>query len=106
MNTVRRFVGLIGKLVFFSLLSVAAFGSCGTPANPIERENCLPGSPRTSWEIAGAGDPTIQGFATDISVNVGQTVNFKINTTASSYTIEIYRMGYYGGMGARLITTI
>ena len=28
-----------------------------------------------------AGDSTIQGFATDISVNVGGTVDFKINTT-------------------------
>jgi hypothetical protein len=56
--------------------------------------------------VTGAGDPTIQGFATDISVDVGQTVNFKIKTDASSYTLEIYRMGYYGGMGARLITTL
>ena len=30
----------------------------------------------------GSGDPTIQGFATDISVNRGGTIEFKIDTTA------------------------
>ena len=52
------------------------------------------------------GDPTIQGFATDISVNRGSTISFKINTPASAYRIDIYRLGYYGGMGARKVATI
>ena len=60
------------------------------------------------WDLNsnGAGDPTIQGFATDISVNVGQTISFKIDTNASKYTIDVYRLGYYGGMGARLIAHV
>ena len=29
------------------------------------------GQPASEWDMAGAGDPTIQGFATDISVNQG-----------------------------------
>ena len=33
-------------------------------------------------------------------------IDFKINTNSSNYRIEIYRLGYYGGMGARLVTTI
>ena len=49
---------------------------------------------------------TIQGFATDISVNRGQTVNFKIDTNATNYRLDIYRMGYYGGMGARKVATV
>ncbi|HLH07365.1 MAG TPA: DUF4082 domain-containing protein [Terriglobales bacterium] len=40
-----------------------------------------------------------------MSVNVGQTISFKISTTASSYHVEIYRIGYYQGNGARRITT-
>jgi len=51
----------------------------------------------------GAGDYTIQGFATDISVNVGQTIHFKIATDASLYQIDIYRLGYYQGNGARKV---
>lgn len=83
----------------------SAFASCTAPQNAIEAENCLPGTPSTQWSVDGAGDSTIQGFATDISVIPGQTINFKISTTASSYHIEIYRMGFYQGNGARLITT-
>jgi len=75
--------------------------------NPIVAENMLPGTPPAQWQITGDGDPTIQGFTTDISVNHGQTVYFKINDTAlASYEIDIYRMGYYGGLGAREVATI
>src|SRR3954454_7759 len=71
--------------------------------NPIVAENQLPGTPSTVWSITGAGDSSIQGFATDISVNHGNTINFKINDTSRApYHIDIYRMGYYQGNGARL----
>ena len=56
--------------------------------------------------MSGVGDPTIQGFATDISVNRGSTISFKISTNASAYRIDIYRLGYYGGRGARKVATI
>ena len=75
--------------------------ACSAPPNAIVAENCLTGNPASEWDISGAGDPTIQGFATDISVNQGGTVIFKVNTNAASYRLDIYRMGYYGGMGAR-----
>src|SRR5271166_2660933 len=92
-------------LVSVAFLGVAvAFASCSAPQNAIEAENCNPGS--NGWQISGSGDSTIQGFATDISFNVGQTVSFKVNTTATSYRLDIYRMGYYQGNGARLITSI
>ena len=77
------------------------------PANPITAENLLPGTPASVWNVNGSGDSTIQGFATDISVDQGQTVNFKINDSANEpYHIDIYRIGYYQGNGARLVTTI
>ena len=50
--------------------------------------------------------PGIQGFATDISVNQGETVGFKVDTDASNYRLDIYRMGYYGGTGARKVATV
>src|SRR3954453_16328997 len=74
-------------------------GSCGS--NVIVCENHNAGSPQSEWDISGAGDDTIQGFATQISVIPGQTQQFKVDTTASAFSIDIYRMGYYGGMGAR-----
>ena len=75
-------------------------------ANSIVQENRLPGDPPTEWDINGWGDPTIQGFGHDISINRGETIFFKIKTDSTDYRIDIYRMGYYGGMGARRVDTV
>jgi hypothetical protein len=95
-------------LILFFGLGYQAHSQCSNPANPIVAENCLPGNDDSEWDVGegSVGDLTIQGFATDISVNQGGTISFKINTPASAYTINIYRMGYYGGMGARKVATI
>ena len=77
----------------------------GPVVNPIACENSKPGNPSSQWDISGAGSASIQGFATDISVNRGQTIGFKVDTTATAFRIDIYRMGYYAGDGARLIAT-
>lgn len=84
----------------------AAADPCGPTGNKIACENSLPGSPRSVWDINGSGDDSIQGFATDISVNVGASIGFKIDTDASAYTIKIFRLGYYDGDGARQVDTV
>ncbi len=91
---------------FSSTFTTESINPCINPANSIVAENCLAGSPQAEWDITGAGDPSIQGFSTDISVNKGNTVSFKINTPATSYRLDIYRMGYYGGKGARKVATL
>ena len=81
--------------------------TCVPPsANQTVCENSFPGTPESQWMIVGSGDPTIQGFATSMSVNQGETVHFKIKTNARAYTLDIYRVGYYQGNGARYLTTI
>ena len=77
--------------------------ACADPPNEIVAENCLEGHPATEWDINGYGDPSIQGFGTDIGINRGATIEFKIDTDSDDYRIDIYRMGYYGGMGARRV---
>jgi hypothetical protein len=84
----------------------AAADPCAPVVNPIACENSKPGTPSSTWDVSGAGSSTIQGFATQISVNAGETESFKVKTTATSYRLDIYRMGYYGGSGARLITSV
>ncbi len=85
----------------------AAAAPCDPPVvNPVACENTLPGNPQSEWGITGAGSSTIQGFATDISVDQGGTIGFKVDTVASSYRLDIYRMGYYGGSGARKVATV
>ncbi|MCB0089990.1 MAG: hypothetical protein KDE54_18925, partial [Caldilineaceae bacterium] len=76
------------------------------PSNKIVQENLRPGAPATEWDINGWGDSSIQGFGHDISINVGETIYFKIKTDSTDYRIDIYRMGYYGGLGARLVDSI
>jgi len=85
----------------------AAQSPCTPPVtNPIVCENSKSGHPSNEWDINGAGDENIQGFATDISVNKGETVSFKVDTGAIAYRLDIYRMGYYAGAGARRIATV
>jgi hypothetical protein len=87
--------------------NVAEAGPCDPPiTNEIVCENSLPGNPASEWDMSGAGSSSIQGFATEFSVDQGQTVSFKVNTDASDYRIDIYRLGYYNGSGARKITTV
>src|SRR4029453_871764 len=38
--------------------------------------------------------------------NRGGTISFKVDTNASNYRIDIYRLGYYGGQGARLMASV
>ncbi len=101
-----------GLTIFFVMIGIALIfpmegrSSCTAPSNVIESENCKPGNPAGEWDISGAGDPSIQGFATDISVNKGETVHFKIQTDVGSYRLDIYRIGYYGGSGARKVATV
>ncbi|RYE54537.1 MAG: Mo-co oxidoreductase dimerization domain protein, partial [Rhizobiaceae bacterium] len=74
--------------------------------NKIALENMKQGNPRSEWGVEGDGDGNIQGFATEISTNIGQTVDFKIATDSANYRIDIYRLGYYNGDGARKVASI
>jgi hypothetical protein len=87
--------------------TVQAAGPCGPPVTSvIACENSLPGTPQSVWDSGVGSDLTIVGFSTDISVNLGGTIAFKIKTPASAYTIDIYRIGYYQGNGARHIASV
>ena len=110
----RRLLSLLAVLIIVVMgVSVlranspaSAADPCAPPVtNKVACENTKPGDPAADWQVTGIGDSTIQGFATSMSVNVGQTVNFKIKTPASAYHLDILRLGYYGGDGARLIAS-
>ncbi len=96
-------MSLAGALLAVLPATHAKAATC--TANAIVCENELPGTPQSTWDV-GKNDSYIQGFADPFSVNVGGSINFKISSAASSYSIDIYRMGYYGGDGARLIASI
>ena len=97
---------LLGLVSLVNAPPARAAGPCGPPVTSvIACENTLPGDPPSDWQVSGAGDSTIQGFATSMSVNAGQTENFKINATAGAYHIDILRIGWYQGNGARKVVS-
>ncbi len=95
----------------FTAPAATTFTALAVPANqnPIVLENEKAGTAQSVWQIAPGADSTkIQGFTTGISTPLGGTVQFKINnqTGNGNYSIQIYRLGYYGGDGATLVTTL
>lgn len=70
--------------------------------NPVSDENTKTGTSN----FQTFQKDSIQGFATDISVNAGDTVSFKVDSPSTNYRIDIYRLGWYGGAGATLVTSI
>lgn len=77
--------------------------ACEQPANPIVAENCQPGS--DGWIISNyLGD--IEGYAAQPSVNKGERLGLFVNTDAPRFDMYVFRSGYYGGLGGRLLETI
>jgi len=102
---------LLGWLVVAWLLAGAALGElrasdCLAPANPTIQENCRPGNHSSVWDVNADGDPSIQGFAAQFSVTKGQTVQFKIKTDSADYRVDIFRVGWYWGAGARQVASV
>ena len=75
-------------------------------SNLVALENLKQGAPPEEWGLSAPPNGTIEGFTSEFSVSAGEELQFKIDTDASAYRIDIYRLGYYGGDGARLIESI
>src|SRR5439155_8943465 len=84
-------------------LSFAAIPVAGAD-NPVVTENQQAGS--AGWNLTRTADDVngqIKGYASLTSVLQGSTINFSISVNpAQTYTIDVYRIGYYGGLGGRL----
>jgi hypothetical protein len=80
--------------------------TAGVP-NAIYLENQKPGT--TAWGITNpvtVTGPEIAGYANATSVNLGETLALKVSlATPGAYTIDVYRLGYYGGLGGRLMAS-
>lgn len=107
--------GFFRSVVRFAFLSPVLFlfltlGPAGAQSNPIVIENQQPGS--SAWDIPTdhlANDTTrqIKGYASATSVNKGEDITFYVTTNvAETYTIDVYRIGWYQGLGGRLMQHI
>lgn len=109
------FIVFIGVALVALLFSISLF-SYGTnrarpqstaipTSNAIVRENALPGT--SDWQIPGGEGATtqIQAYASATSVSPGQALSFYVSTQVegTSYSIGIFRLGWYKGQGGRLM---
>ena len=95
--------GCVTPLVLLTA-TVANAAPCDAPVvNKVLCENSKAGTP--DWQVPSRDD-SILGYTTDISATPGGQVAFKMLTNASSYTLDIFRLGWYGGVGARQIGSV
>ena len=82
------------------------------PAGVIVEENRKAGA--ADWQLTrvrvdrdGFRSPWIEGYCSRQSVKAGESIDIMVSTDPPQpFKIEIFRMGYYGGRGARLMTTL
>ena len=81
---------------------IAAFGlPASGQQNAIQVENARLGT--TDWQLSNpAENQEIEGYASAASVNRGDQISFYVRTISPTFTIAIYRLGWYGGLGGRL----
>jgi hypothetical protein len=104
----RRSARLGGVAVLFAGLAVAVAPAAAAAAgpNPVTVENAQAGT--TAWSLNGktVDDATsqVKGYASATSVNLGGTISFSVTVNpAQTYSIDVYRLGYYQGLGGRLM---
>ena len=69
--------------------------------NAVARDNALPGT--TRWHEYG-NQPSLPVYATPYAPRRGDTLYVHANSNETGEgSVEIYRLGWYGGMGGRLI---
>ena len=77
-------------------------GPDGVEARWVVAENKRPGT--TGWQITEPpGVGMIDGYASAVQATPGQHVTLFVSTDAATFRVSAFRMGYYGGAGARLV---
>lgn len=85
------------------IITVVSGGGGGS--NTIAAENSLAGRARNAW-FDGVEPDQLPGFARSSYYLPGQTVQFAVQSNNDDFDVEIHRLGWYNGDGARLVTTI
>lgn len=96
------FTACLGSLLFCSLLEAQQSAEGPPFLNPIQKENREPGT--TAWQLTNPADNRqIEGYASLTSVPVGGNIDLFVNTADATYSLTVYRMGWYEGNGGRKV---
>lgn len=82
---------------------VADLGDAAVRPNPIVLENAKAGS--SEWRI-GTAATEIEGYASLASAAAGESIAFYVNTAAPTFDVDVFRMGWYAGVGGRLVLAL
>jgi hypothetical protein len=100
-----------GTLAALLLREPSAIAADARAPQLIRDENQREGA--TDWQLTrvrvdgdGFRSPWIEGYCSRQSVKAGESLDLFISTApARKFMLEAFRMGYYGGRGARLMST-
>src|ERR1051326_6610314 len=100
--------GVVGKLSspLTAAAAAAQNASCAGAAyaaNPIVAENTCPGTSAWRANLPLGPQNAIEAYTAPVSVDAGQPVKMYVSTTAPSFSFQVYRMGWYQGLGGRLV---
>jgi hypothetical protein len=85
------------------LLVVVCLVGMAAASSVTQVENAKPGT--SDWRLTNVSlSREIEGYASLTSVNRGGQISLFVNTSSPTYTLEIFRLGWYGGLGGRRIT--
>jgi hypothetical protein len=88
-----------------SSTSSTVSATSATAANPVRRENSRPGTP--GWKLPANAGTLITGYASETSVAPGQSFHLHVAAPPDSrYRVLVYRLGWYRGVGGRLIMCV
>jgi hypothetical protein len=99
--------GVVGKLSSANAsASAGTISSCGNAAyapNPIAAENTCIGTNTWRADLPLGPQDAIEAFTAPISANAGEAIKMYVSTTSPSYSFQVFRMGWYQGLGGRLV---
>jgi hypothetical protein len=97
------FAAAAAAVLFSGPRTATDAASVGHLGNPVETENLRAGT--RGWELSVAPGRSVEGYASDVSVAPGGQLRLHVSTTpAASYRVRIFRLGWYSGIGAHLLT--
>ena len=104
-TSLRWIATLVGVLGLIASVNPAPPRAALAADNAVVTENQQPGS--NAWQLGSlVSDDVngqIKGYASKTSVGLGQTISLYVTVNPiQTYTIDIYRIGWYGGLGGRL----
>ena len=101
----RRYVRFdVALLLAVASIGASAEGAAQNPPNPVVLENSREGT--AGWADSLSGSTTVEGYTSEVSVLPGETVHFHVASERTGpYTVDVYRLGWYGGLGARLVAS-